>query len=113
MKLYLAAGQYLGTQAEAKKLDRTYKPVDVPTSKDELIAFLNGPSPARPREAEPALRPQPAVQPERAAPAPSKIEAECRIEDAIAEADYPRALSLANHIHQRLMEHARATGGAA
>lgn len=41
MKLYLAAGQYVGTQAEAKKLDAKYEQVEVPTTKDELIAYLN------------------------------------------------------------------------
>ena len=41
MKLYIANGTYVGTQAEAKKLDRDYEPVEVPTDKEGLIAYLN------------------------------------------------------------------------
>lgn len=41
MKLYLAAGQYVGTQADARKLDKAFTPVEVPTAKDGLIAYLN------------------------------------------------------------------------
>lgn len=41
MKLYLAAGTYVGTQADARKLDRDFQPVDVPTDKEGLIAYLN------------------------------------------------------------------------
>lgn len=41
MKLYLANGQYVGTQAEAKKIDREFEEVNVPTDKDGLIAYLN------------------------------------------------------------------------
>lgn len=41
MKLYIAAGVYVGTQAEAKKLDRDFTPVEVPTDKEGLIAYLN------------------------------------------------------------------------
>jgi hypothetical protein len=41
MKLYIAAGQYVGTQAEAKKLDRDFTTVEVPVDKPGLIAYLN------------------------------------------------------------------------
>lgn len=41
MKLYLANGIYVGTQAEAKKLDKNFTPVEVPTDKEGLIAYLN------------------------------------------------------------------------
>lgn len=41
MKLYIANGQYVGTQAEAKRLDRDYEQVDFPTDKDGMIAALN------------------------------------------------------------------------
>lgn len=43
MKLYIAAGQYVGTQAEAKAIDKTgFEQVEVPTDKEGLIAYLNG-----------------------------------------------------------------------
>lgn len=41
MKLYLAAGKYVGTQADARKLDKSFAQVDVPTDKEGLIAYLN------------------------------------------------------------------------
>lgn len=41
MKLYLAAGQYVGTQVEARKLEKNFNACDVPTDKDGLIAHLN------------------------------------------------------------------------
>lgn len=41
MKLYLANGLYVGTQAEAKKLDRDFTQVEVPTDKEGLINYLN------------------------------------------------------------------------
>lgn len=46
MNLYLANGTYVGTQAEARKLDKGFKPVTVPVDKEGLIAHLN--SHARP-----------------------------------------------------------------
>lgn len=42
MKLYLANGvTYIGTQADAKRADKGFKQVEVPTDKEGLIAFLN------------------------------------------------------------------------
>lgn len=41
MRLYYAAGVYVGTQADAKRLDKDFTPVEVPTDKDGLMAFLN------------------------------------------------------------------------
>ncbi len=41
MKLYMAAGQYVGTQADARKLDKDFTEVEVPTDKPGLMAFLN------------------------------------------------------------------------
>ena len=41
MKLYLAQGRYVGTQAEAKRLDKGFAQVDVPTDKEGLIGYLN------------------------------------------------------------------------
>lgn len=52
MKLYIAAGVYVGTQAEAKKLDRDFTPVEVPTDKEGLIAYLNDNFPEDPKVCE-------------------------------------------------------------
>lgn len=41
MKLYFAAGQYVGTHADAKKLDKDFSPIEVPTDKKGLINYLN------------------------------------------------------------------------
>jgi len=41
MRLYHAAGVYVGTQADAKRLDKDFTQVEVPTDKDGLMAFLN------------------------------------------------------------------------
>jgi hypothetical protein len=45
MKLYLANGQYVGTQAEARSIDKAFDPAldvqEVPTDKEGLIRFLN------------------------------------------------------------------------
>lgn len=41
MKLYIAAGQYVGTQAEAKAIDKGFENVEVPTDKEGLLAYLN------------------------------------------------------------------------
>ncbi len=41
MKFYMAAGRLVGTQAEAKDLDRNFEQHDVPTDKDGLMAYVN------------------------------------------------------------------------
>lgn len=45
MKLYFAAGTYVGTQTEAKAMAKRkggdWRLVEVPTDKDGLLAFLN------------------------------------------------------------------------
>jgi hypothetical protein len=41
VKLYYAAGVYVGTQADAKSIDKNFTLVEVPTDKDGLMAFLN------------------------------------------------------------------------
>jgi len=41
MKLYLANTVFYGTQAEAKKADKNFVQVDVPTDKEGLIGYLN------------------------------------------------------------------------
>lgn len=41
MKLYFAAGQYVGTQAEAKALTKDFAALEVPTDKEGLITYLN------------------------------------------------------------------------
>lgn len=42
MKLYLTTAGYVGTQAEAKRFDKDFEQVEVPTDKDGLIKYLNG-----------------------------------------------------------------------
>lgn len=42
MKLYIANGTYVGTQADAKAITKQFTEVDVPTDKAGLIAYLNG-----------------------------------------------------------------------
>jgi hypothetical protein len=133
MNLYLAAGQYVGTQAEAKALDKSYQPVEVPVDKAGLMAFLN--ALAKPSESYyvytksidlvstaedlPETTPEipvvftdsPKVQQEDkefSRNMPRKVNAEIIIEDAIAAADYNRTLNLVQHIHCRLKEHADA-----
>ena len=41
MKLYIANGSYYGTQADAKKIDKAFELVEVPTDKERLIAYLD------------------------------------------------------------------------
>lgn len=41
MKLYIANGLYVGTQAEAKAITKDYSQVEVPTDKPGLIEYLN------------------------------------------------------------------------
>lgn len=41
MKLYLANTVFYGTQAEAKKADKNFVQVEVPTDKEGLIGYLN------------------------------------------------------------------------
>lgn len=41
MKYYLANGQYVGTQADAKKLDPNFQTVEVPQDKEGLMGYLN------------------------------------------------------------------------
>lgn len=42
MKLYLAAARtWCGTQADAKAIDKTFVPIDVPVDKEGLMGFLN------------------------------------------------------------------------
>lgn len=57
MKLYLAAGHYTGTQADARKLDRGFIHVEVPTDKEGLIAYLNGLAGEAPQSPPPAAPP--------------------------------------------------------
>lgn len=41
MKLYIANGVYVGTQADARAINKTFAQVEVPTDKDGLIKYLN------------------------------------------------------------------------
>lgn len=121
MKLYLipTTGQWFGTQDEAKAAARAadthYDRVEVPTlHKAALIAWLNEHRVGADQPAAPPAGPvidyvtPPPRQPDPARAA--QVDREITIEEAIGEADYPRALRLAEHIHCRLMEHARAAG---
>lgn len=42
MKLYIANGTYVGTQAEAKAITKNFELVEVPVDKAGLIDYLNG-----------------------------------------------------------------------
>lgn len=42
MKLYIAHGTYVGTQAEAKAITKDFELVEVPVDKAGLIDYLNG-----------------------------------------------------------------------
>lgn len=111
MKLYLADGQYAGTQAEAKRLGR-FTAVEVPTDKPSLIAWLNEQLGLQHSVAAPVAIQLACAPPTQAAESTERVREQQRrdisIEEAIGEADYPRAIRLAEHIHCRLMEHARA-----
>jgi len=107
MKLYLAAGLYVGTQTEARECDRLFTPVEFPTGKEELIAALNGiVDNTREIYASRQVAAQPPAPP--APRAPDTVARDITVEEAIGEADHARAIRLAEHIHCRLMELARA-----
>jgi len=124
MKLYRIARTYVGTQAEAKTTGKAqgapWYEDEVPTDKAGLIAKLNallaeqgeGAAPAPiDAPAAPLFQSTPPISPaaiEASATRAAQIARDITIEEAIAEADYPRALALAHQIHHRLMEHARA-----
>lgn len=76
MKLYLASGHYIGTQAEAKKVDRGFRQVDVPTDKDGLIGYLNALSSAANIAAA-------VSRPAEEAPAPLIVETKPEVADAM------------------------------
>lgn len=138
MKLYIANGRYVGTQAQARDIDPKHnlQHVEVRTDKDGLIEDLNAIVAAASRiphftPGEPIavqynsidpdngfalFQSTPPVAPvaiEKARDFAAQTAQDITIEEAIGDADYPRALSLAHHIHHRLMEFARAAGGAA
>lgn len=134
MKLYhiQRTGEWTGTKAEAQRLAAraraTFDLVDVPTDKDGLLAFLNSreagvlhddvlvyaveDAPAT-GQGELVITPMQAPPPPPDMARPAIVAQEISVEEAIAGAGYPRALRLAEHVHCRLMEHARAAGGAA
>lgn len=104
MRLYLAKGQYVGTQADARKIDKSFEQVEVPTDKEGLIAYLNGwcnvgvhdPLVIQSVLEEPAGAPAAAVF--------DKIMSSIDIEEQIASADFPTALRLAEHATSRVGE---------
>lgn len=67
MRLYYAVGVYVGTQADAKRLDKDFTQVEVPVDKDGLMAFLNRAkiAPANAVGAPPAITaPEPEPEPD-------------------------------------------------
>lgn len=119
MRLYVTAkGRWAGTQADAKILAREdggWEQCDVPTDKDGLIAFLNGIR-ADEEEVEITGSPDITLSFDMSDPAPGfseRAKRDISVEEEIAIIDYPRAIRLAEHIHCRLMEHARAGAPAA
>ena len=55
MKLYIANGTYVGTQAEAKAVTKDFEQVEVPVDKAGLIDYLNGLRMATVAEVEPVV----------------------------------------------------------
>lgn len=108
MKYYLAEGRYYNTKADVK--GKEAKQVDLPTDKDGYRELVNGLLDERDAANAAAILTN--MHPLVIVPDPDTVRDQQRqditIEEAIAEADYPRALALAHHIHHRLMEHARA-----
>lgn len=109
MKFYFADGRYYGTKAEVKGKDATQ--VDLPIDKDGYMALVNRLLDERDDAlAMAAGTPRPLISQPAPDTAREQQRSDITIEEAIAEADYPRALTLAHHIHHRLMEHGRAAG---
>ncbi len=123
MKLYEAnGGQFYGTQADAKAAvgKGNFTEVDVPTDKYGLIAYLNnltldvvieaagGENPiieynndfihSTVQDIEPKADTRPLER-------LIKVERNIKIEDEIANADFPTALRLAQHATSRVGEH--------
>lgn len=127
MKLYRIARTFAGNQADAKTASKAqgtpWREDEWPTDKVGLLAKLNallaepGEGAAQAPldiEAAPLFQSAPPVTPaavEASTTRAAQIARDMTIEEAIAEADYARALALAHHIHHRLMEHARAARG--
>lgn len=123
MKLYLANGQYVGTQAEARKIDKGFEQVEVPTDKEGLIDYLNNIGQgnrhddtiveeivgAKPQSMnlEEALATQRAAVDTRADCRLARLADGINVEEEIANADFPTALRLAEHATARVGEHLR------
>lgn len=132
MKLYLANGQYVGTQSEARKIDKGFEQVEVPTDKEGLIAYLNGwcnthlgwaivedSRSVADIETAPFEMPEGYVvhnlaNDPRETPAEEALRGQgfnpvrsINIEEEIASADFPTALRLAEHATARVGEHLR------
>lgn len=114
MKLYSVAGVFVGTQLAAKELARergtNWREAEVPTDKPGLIDWLNRHTEVVRQVATNLAAPKvPAVPAPPPAPrAPDMVARDISIEEAIGAADHARAIRLAEHIHCRLMELARA-----
>lgn len=116
MRLYVTRnGSWAGTQADAKALAASERSVwreeEVPTSKAELLAFLNRLHVGREGTGEAPQAPPEVVEAPKAPVAPAapsaadRVAEECDIEEAIGRADLPRTIRLAEHVHWRLKEH--------
>ncbi|MCP3730421.1 hypothetical protein M9978_08265 [Sphingomonas sp. MG17] len=114
MKFYHTAdGRWATARPASKAAAAEWAALDLDTSQRGFLAFLNehrvGASDRVEITVEPTLiiTQPPAPPPAPADPWPARYAQEISVEEAIAEADYPRALALAHHVHHRLMEFAR------
>jgi len=110
MKLYKTPdGQFHGTQADARKADRDFQQVEVPTDKAGLIAYLNG-------QSQRAVEPQPLPTQEQVfVPTPARetpvekrmrhFETMVQVEEYIQGADYDEARRIQSLAIERLVEH--------
>jgi len=104
MKLYLANGTYVGTQADAKAITKNFDLVEVPTDKEGLIAYLNRITfDSLDRDIDLPLNPDRVVKdvnedvrPELAPRAPSYTEKSLGLDDAFAAAPLAHRLTLAS-----------------
>lgn len=110
MKLYKTPdGQFHGTQADARKVDRDFQQVEVPTDKAGLIAYLNG-------QSQRTIEPQPlptqeqvfVSTPARETPVEKRMrlfETMLQVEEYIQGADYDEARRIQSLAIERLVEH--------
>ena len=114
MKLYKTPdGQFHGTQVDARKADRDFQQVEVPTDKAGLITYLNG-------QSQRVVEPQPLRTQEqvfvaaltRETPVEKRMrhfETMVQVEEYIQEADYDEARRIQSLSIERLVEHVAET----